>query len=114
MLIGELSEKSGASQDTIRHYVEKGLIVRERRAGSGFYHYPDAAVETLRRIRELRELEMPLDQIGVFLDVPVEQQVLLLEEHLGELARQVEGLHLVMVKARRELEKLRGGLSDVL
>lgn len=57
MRIGELSELSGLSRDTIRFYERNGLV-RSTESGSetnSYRVYPDNAPEHLRRLAEARE-----------------------------------------------------------
>lgn len=48
--IGELSERTGASTRSIRHYEQLGLIESERRP-NGYREFDDAAVTTVDTIK---------------------------------------------------------------
>jgi MerR family copper efflux transcriptional regulator len=52
MRIGELAEASGTTTRALRHYEEQGLLTSER-SSNGYRRYP---VETVRRVRNIREL----------------------------------------------------------
>lgn len=52
MHVGELARRTGASARSIRYYEQEGLITAAR-ARNGYRQFDDAAVEAVRRIREL-------------------------------------------------------------
>lgn len=62
MLIGELSERTGASRRSLRYYEEQGLLAA-RRQSNGYRAYPDDAPSVVRRIRELIGIGLPTDAI---------------------------------------------------
>ncbi|WP_197466710.1 MerR family transcriptional regulator [Tsukamurella pseudospumae] len=66
MLIGELSEVTGASARSLRYYEEKGLLT-SRRTPAGYRVYDDGAPLQVRRIRGLLDAGFDTDSIGVIL-----------------------------------------------
>ncbi len=52
MRIGELSQRTGVSQRSLRYYEEQGLLSSSR-SDSGQRHYSDAAVQRVSLIRQL-------------------------------------------------------------
>lgn len=52
MRIGELARHSGASERSLRHYEQQGLLTPAR-ASNGYRDYDDAAVDVVRTIRTL-------------------------------------------------------------
>lgn len=52
MRIGELSQRTGVSQRSLRYYEEQGLLSSSR-SNSGQRHYSDAAVQRVSLIRQL-------------------------------------------------------------
>ena len=62
MNIKEVERLSGMSRANIRFYEEKGLLAPARRE-NGYRDYSPQDVETLLRIRLLRSLQMPLEEI---------------------------------------------------
>lgn len=52
MRIGELARRSGASERSLRHYEQQGLLAPTR-AGNGYREYDDDAVDVVRTIRTL-------------------------------------------------------------
>ena len=71
MLIGELSEKTGFSRDTIRFYEKQGLISvgrKERRENN----YKEYSADTLRRlltIKVIKSFGFTLNETSEFLDL---------------------------------------------
>ena len=64
--IGELSERFGVSQRTLRYYEELGLIHAVRTEG-GFRIYDATQVERLETVLTLKDLGMALDEISELL-----------------------------------------------
>ncbi|MFC8824189.1 MerR family transcriptional regulator [Streptomyces sp. NPDC057137] len=52
MRIGELARRTGVTTRALRYYEEQNLLAAER-SDSGQRHYPEAAVDRIRVIREL-------------------------------------------------------------
>ncbi len=52
MRIGELAQRTGVSERSLRYYEEQGLLAAERTPG-GQRDYPDRAVDRVIRIQEL-------------------------------------------------------------
>lgn len=64
--IGELSDRFGVSQRTLRYYEELGLIHAVRTDG-GFRLYDATQIERLETILTLKDLGMALDEISELL-----------------------------------------------
>lgn len=65
--IGELAELAGTTTRAIRHYHAIGLLAEPARDDSGYRRYDAAHLVRLVRIRRLRALHMPLEQIAAHL-----------------------------------------------
>jgi DNA-binding transcriptional MerR regulator len=65
MLIGELSKKTGFSNDTIRFYEKKGLIRvgKKDRRENRYKEYPEEALRRLELIRDIKEFGFTLEEI---------------------------------------------------
>src|SRR4051794_18287297 len=93
MQIGRFSRLTGLTVKALRHYDEVGLL---RPAAvdpdSGYRTYTAEQVERAELIRQLRKLEVPLDEIASLLscDDPAEQKRLLVEHQRRTAFRQVE------------------------
>jgi len=65
--IGELAELADTTPRAIRHYHSSGLLAEPRRDGSGYRRYGAEELVELMRIRRLRALGMPIEQIAAHL-----------------------------------------------
>lgn len=109
MKIGELTQKTGLTPETIRYYEKEGLLPVTGRTGSNYRIYTDVHVERLLFIRHCRSLDMTLDEIRILLhfkDRPEEscdRVNALLDEHIGHVEQRINDLK----KLEKQLEKLR-------
>ncbi len=69
MQIGEVSERTGLSLRTIRHYEDVGVVAPNERSMGGFRLYTEAEVSRLALVRRMRPLGFCLDDIRALLDV---------------------------------------------
>ncbi|MGM9548849.1 MAG: MerR family transcriptional regulator [Faecousia sp.] len=63
MKINEVEALAGITKKNIRFYEEQGLLSPRRNAENGYRDYGEAEVETLRRIKLLRKLGVPIGEI---------------------------------------------------
>jgi len=99
--IGELAELAGTTTRAIRHYHAIGLLAEPDRDGSGYRRYGPEHVVGLVRIRRLRSLGMPLDQIAEQLPEP------------GNLAAALRSLADDISSQIAELVQLRARVLDI-
>ncbi|MDN6605458.1 MerR family transcriptional regulator [Brevibacterium sp.] len=108
MHIGEMTEKSGLSSRTLRHYEDIGLIPATGRTEGGFRVYTDEDFRRLMTIRRMKALSYSTTEMGELLahldvlegDAPDEERnearrrlLALLDDadaRRAKLARQVE------------------------
>ncbi|UGY94366.1 MerR family transcriptional regulator [Streptomyces gobiensis] len=69
MRIGEVSERTGLSLRTIRHYEEVGIIGPTSRSEGGFRLYTEAEVRRLAVVRRMRPLGFCLEDVRSLLGV---------------------------------------------
>ena len=67
MKINEVEALAGIAKKNIRFYEEQGLISPRRNPENGYRDYVDEDVLVLRRIRLLRKLDVPIDEIRLML-----------------------------------------------
>ena len=63
MKINEVEALVGITKKNIRFYEAEGLLTPRRNSENGYRDYGEAEVETLRRIKLLRKLGFPLEEI---------------------------------------------------
>ena len=92
MNIKQASEQSGVSAPNIRFYEKEGLLTPARRQGNDYRDYTAGDVRTLKLIRMLRMLDVPLSTIKAVLhgEQPLQQalqaQQTVLEQQAAQLA----------------------------
>ena len=92
MNIKQASEQSGVSAPNIRFYEKEGLLTPARRQGNDYRDYTAGDVRTLKLIRMLRMLDVPLPTIRAVLhgEQPLQQalqaQQTVLEQQAAHLA----------------------------
>ena len=71
MLIGELSEKTGLSRDTIRFYEKEGLIKmpKKLRRENNYKEYPESVVDRILLIKSIQEFGFTLKEIDTFFEL---------------------------------------------
>ncbi|MGW0824511.1 MerR family transcriptional regulator [Streptomyces sp. NPDC002845] len=115
MQIGEVSERTGLSLRTIRHYEDVGVVAPSERSMGGFRLYTEAEVRRLALVRRMRPLGLCLDDIRALLDVleqltddgrPLPENDEQAHEEL------VERLRTYWVKADARCEDLRRQLAE--
>ena len=88
--IGEVSEVTGLSLRTLRHWDEMGVVVPGGRSPGGFRLYTDSDIERVRFAMRLRPLELSLDEIRTLLNAyEVVSTAALTSHEDGEAAREV-------------------------
>ena len=68
MKINEVEALAGITKKNIRFYEEQGLLSPRRNADNGYREYGDEEVQILRRIKLLRKLGVPIEEIRRMLD----------------------------------------------
>lgn len=63
MRINKVEELVGITKKNIRFYEEKGLLSPARNAENGYREYSDADVMMLQKIKLLRQLSIPIEEI---------------------------------------------------
>ena len=61
--INEVEQLVGVTKRNIRFYEKEGLLSPGRNADNGYRNYDEADVEALRKIKLLRKLDVPLEEI---------------------------------------------------
>src|ERR1041384_282559 len=75
--VGELSRLTGLTVRALHHYDEIGLVRPSQRTTAGYRLYDEADALRLQQVMVLRELGVPLDQIGAAIDASADRAALL-------------------------------------
>jgi DNA-binding transcriptional MerR regulator len=106
LTIGEFSRMTHLSVKTLRHYHEVGLLEpAEVDPSSGYRYYRTAQVPTAQVIRRLRDLEMPIEQVGAVLVAgDLETRNALIAAHLQRMEDQLEQTRTAVASLRALVE----------
>lgn len=63
MRINEVEQAIGITKKNIRFYEQEGLLCPSRNLSNGYRDYSEEDLETLRQIKLLRKLDIPLEEI---------------------------------------------------
>jgi DNA-binding transcriptional MerR regulator len=104
LTIGAFARLTGLSAKALRHYDALGLLRPAAVEANGYRAYDRDQIETGRRIRRLRDLDVPLEEIRAVLDDPSQAP-----KRLDAYAREVEA---DLFRRQRILHRLRN-LTDL-
>jgi MerR family Zn(II)-responsive transcriptional regulator of zntA len=114
MLIGELSQKTGLSKDTIRFYEKTGLIVAsDRQAGTRVYkEYSSDTAERLMLIGQGKKLGFRLNEIKQLIDdwtsgaMSKQEQIQTIVCKINEIDEKMQQLNAIKAYLVTKLSKL--------
>src|SRR5687767_1498487 len=107
MTVGVLAKRTGVSVRTLHHYEAVGLLTPEGRTEAGYRLYGDADVIRLQQIRSLRQLGLGLERIGDLLNRRGLTPLQVIELHLDQLRRQIEGQQRLSIRLEGIAGRLR-------
>ncbi|MEV6011829.1 helix-turn-helix domain-containing protein [Streptomyces sp. NPDC051976] len=89
--IGQFSQASGLSVTALRHYDASGVLVPALvDPGSGYRYFHRDQVRTAQSIRALRQLDIPVEEVGRLLDGGQEELAAAVQAHLRTAERRLE------------------------
>ncbi len=95
MRIGEFSLKHGITQDAVRHYLDMGLLVAEKKYGQ--YKFVEADSRDLEKIIELKQMDFSLTEI---------QKILMIQRLSGANTDVFRNLYMsFLVEKKKAVEK---------
>ncbi|MBW7455574.1 MerR family transcriptional regulator [Paenibacillus sepulcri] len=115
MKISELSERTGASTRSIRHYEKKKLIAAAR-LDNDYREFDESAIERIRIIQLYLGLGLTTEQIEDILKGEVstpddyefcEEMLDAYQTKLDQINRQISGLEVVKERLERQTSKMR-------
>ena len=101
MTIKEIEEITGMLRANIRYYEAEGLVVPERNKENGYRIYSQADAQTLLKIKLLRTLDVPLEEIKSL-------------QNGASSLRDVLQRHLVTIGERQEMLERSGAVSRMM
>lgn len=96
----EMESQTGLSSYTLRYY-EKERIITPKRQSNGRRTYTQEDVEWILFVKQLRELNMPIETIAAYAnlmmqgDVGLEKRLAFLEEYRHQVKAQIKMLQIV-------------------
>lgn len=100
-LIGQAAKMSGVSSANIRFYEKEKLIARHESSANSYRIYSDEDVHQLRFIRQLRSLDMTLDEVRTLLGLDLRKKKDCqtardtLDEHIGHVRERLKELRML-------------------
>jgi len=105
--IGEVATATGLTIRALHHYDQIGLVVPTARTAGGHRLYTDADLAVLYQVTALRQLGVPLDQVGVLLAGRADVRQVI-DEQLAQVDRQMR----MAVRLREQLLAAREAGAD--
>ena len=105
MKINEVEQQAGITKRNIRFYEQQGLLSPRRNLENGYRDYTEAEVNELKKIKLLRKLSLPIEEIrkiqkgDLHLEDALQRQIIVLEREQANLA-EMSGLCLSLSKER--------------
>jgi len=106
--IQDVARLAGVSSRTLRHYDQIGLLPPSGTGTGGLRHYDDAAIRRLQRILLLRDLGLPLTDIGRVLDEQADEAGAL-RRHLDQLRAEQDRLTRQITSVERTVTAIEKG-----
>ncbi len=110
MKIGDLAKQAGCTVETVRYYEREGLLASPERGANNYRVYGKTHLESLRFIRNCRELEMTLEEIRTLVHLKLDSERdcgevnVILDAHVAHVTQRISRLE----KLRQQLLTLRG------
>ncbi|MBB4932571.1 DNA-binding transcriptional MerR regulator [Lipingzhangella halophila] len=122
MRIGELAAAADVTPRTVRHYEQLGLLRPHERASSGYRYYTEEELTRLRKINQLKDVGLSLDEITsvlhMYFDDPTGAQgkrktLEILYGHLNETRRRREGLERFERELQDSIARIEARLAEI-
>lgn len=101
MRIGDLTERAGVTQRTVRYYESIGLLPSGEREGNGHHYYKEETVARLHKIDQLKKVGLSLEEIRDVIELyftdtsgvqPKRKVLGILRQHLADTDQKLEAL----------------------
>ncbi len=121
MRIGDLTERAGVTQRTVRYYESIGLLPPGERESHGHHYYTEETLARLRKIDQLKKLGLSLEEIGEVIDLyfvdpsgvqPKQKVLAMLYKHLAETERKIGDLQQFRSELQANIARFERFLED--
>ena len=121
MRIGDLVERAGVTQRTVRYYESIGLLAPGKREGHGHHYYTEETLVRLRKIDQLKRLGLSLEEIGEVIDLyftdpsgvqPKQKILAILRKHLHETESKIGELQQFRSELQAHIERFEHFLNE--
>jgi MerR family copper efflux transcriptional regulator len=121
MRIGDLTERAGVTPRTVRYYESIGLIPPGEREGHGQHYYTEETLARLRKIDQLKQLGLSLDEIRDVIDLyfidssgvqPKQKVLAILRQHLADADQKIEALQQFSTDLQANIERFERWLEE--
>ncbi len=106
LTIGQLARLANVNIETIRYYQRIGLLHEPPKPASGYRHYPENAIDTLKFIRRAKQMGFSLREIA--------ELIALGESACSSVRQRAEAKREQITTQIQELEKLRQMLDQLI
>lgn len=110
---GEIADRTGVSQHTVRYYEQRGLLPEPPRTGAGYRQYGPRHVAQIRFIKRAQKLGFTLQEIKDLLSLRAEPEAgadirQKTREKISEIDQKIEDL----TRIRQKLVELREACEE--
>ena len=121
MRIGDLTQRAGVTQRTVRYYESIGLLPPGEREGHGQHYYTEETLARLRKIDQLKNLGLSLDEIRGIIDLyfsdpsgiqPKQKVLAILRQHLADADRKIGALQQFRADLQAHIERFEHWLEE--
>lgn len=122
MRIGDLTERAGITQRTVRYYESIGLIPQGEREGHGQHYYTEETLARLRKIDQLKKLGLSLEEIGDVIDLyfidasgiqPKQKILAILRKHLADADQKIFDLQQFRDELQANIERFERWFEEI-
>ncbi len=121
MRIGDLTQRAGVTQRTVRYYESIGLLPPGEREGHGQHHYTEETLARLRKIDQLKKLGLSLDEIRDVIDLyftdpsgvqPKQKVLTILRQHRASTDQKIGALQQFRADLQVHIERFERWLEE--
>ena len=121
MRIGDLTQRAEVTPRTVRYYESIGLLPPGEREGHGQHYYTEETLARLRKIDQLKQLGLSLDEIRDVIDLyftdlsgrqPKQKILVMLRQHLAETDQKIGALEQFRADLQAHIERFEHWLEE--